>query len=92
MTDVTVQDNKEQNRFEAYIDVELAGFAEYRREDGIITFTHTEVSLEGKGVGSALARQALDAVRAEGGLRVVPQCPFIKGWIEKHPDYQDLTR
>lgn len=90
MTDVTVQDNTEQNRFEAYVEGSLAGFAEYRRDDATITFTHTEVSLEGKGVGSALARQSLDAVRAEGGLRVVPRCPFIKGWIDKHPDYQDL--
>ncbi|QIX25827.1 N-acetyltransferase [Nocardioides sp. JQ2195] len=87
---VDVQDNKDQNRFEARIDGQVAGFAEYVREGDRITFTHTEVSVEGQGVGSALARQALDAVRAEGGLVVVPRCPFIKGWIEKHPDYQDL--
>lgn len=92
MTEVSVQDSKAQNRFEAYVGGELAGFAEYHRDEGVITFTHTEVSLEGQGVGSALARQALDAVRAEGGLTVVPQCRFIKGWIDKHPDYQDLTR
>ncbi|KRF18918.1 hypothetical protein ASG90_03245 [Nocardioides sp. Soil797] len=87
---VEVNDNQDQSRFEAHVEGELAGFAEYVREPGRITFTHTEVSLEGQGVGSALARQALDAVRAEGGLTVVPRCPFIKGWIEKHPDYQDL--
>ncbi|WP_067437443.1 GNAT family N-acetyltransferase [Nocardioides jensenii] len=87
---VEVQDNKDQNRFEAHVEGQLAGFAEYRRASDHITFTHTEVSLEGQGVGGALARQALDAVRAEGGLRVVPLCPFIKSWIEKHPDYQDL--
>lgn len=87
---VEVQDNQDQNRFEAHVDGQLAGFAEYVRKPGRITFTHTEVSLEGQGVGSALARQALDAVRAEGGTTVVPVCPFIKGWIEKHPDYQDL--
>ena len=57
-------------------------------------FTHTEVDdrFEGQGVGSALARFALDDVRAEGTRRVVPRCPFIKGWIDKHPDYADLTR
>lgn len=87
---VEVRDNPDQNRFEAYVDGELAGFAEYRRKDTTYTFTHTEVSMEGQGVGSALARQALDAVRAAGGS-AVPLCPFIKGWIEKHPDYQDLV-
>ena len=35
---------------------------------------------------------ALDAVRADGELKVVPLCPFIKKWIDKHPDYQDLVR
>ena len=47
--------------------------------------------VEGKGVGSALARQALDAVRADGELRVVPLCPFIKEWIDRHPAYQSLV-
>ena len=56
-------------------------------------FTHTEVfdAFEGKGVGSALARGALDAVRADGTRQVLPRCPFIRGWIERHPDYQDLV-
>lgn len=93
MSDVAVTNNPEQNRYEARIDGELAGFAEYRLSDGLITFTHTEVdpSLEGKGVGGALARSALDDVRADGSRKVKPLCPFIKGWIEKHPDYSDLV-
>jgi predicted GNAT family acetyltransferase len=89
---VDVRDNSAQGRFEAYVDGELAGFAAYQLRDASIVFTHTEVSLEGKGVGSALARGALDSVRADGGLQVVARCPFIRGWIEKHPDYQDLVR
>jgi len=55
-------------------------------------FTHTEIDpeFEGKGLGSQLARGALDAVRAEGS-RVVPLCPFMAGYIERHPDYQALV-
>lgn len=55
-------------------------------------FTHTEVdpAFEGRGIGGALARHALDAVRAAGTRRVLPICPFIKGWIGKHPDYVEL--
>jgi uncharacterized protein len=86
-----VTDHPDQSRFEAFVDDGLAGFAEYRLEDGVITFVHTEVddAYEGQGIGSSLARGGLDAAR-EAGLRVVVECPFVKGWIDKHPDYQDL--
>jgi uncharacterized protein len=47
---------------------------------------------EGHGVGSALARSALDEVRAKGERDVVPVCPFIHGWIDDHPEYGDLVR
>jgi uncharacterized protein len=95
MSDVEVQNNPEESRYDALLDGELAGVAVYvlQGTDSII-FTHTEVDerFEGKGVGSALARFALDDVRRTGERRVVPRCPFIKGWIDKHPDYADLVR
>lgn len=91
-SEVTVNDNRDESRFDAHIDGELAGIAEYELADGVITFTHTRVFDEysGKGVAGALARRALDSVRAEGTGRVVAECSFIEGWIDKHPDYQDL--
>jgi predicted GNAT family acetyltransferase len=94
MSDVTVRDNPGASRFEAYVDGRLAGFSAYELSDDVITFTHTEVddAFEGQGVGSALVRQELDVVRETGGLRVRPRCPFVRGWIDKHPDYADLTR
>lgn len=92
-TNVEVTDNPAANRYEARIGGEVAGVADYITTDELIVFTHTEVdpSFEGKGVGGALARGALDDVRARGGRRVMPMCPFIKGWIERHPDYVDLV-
>jgi predicted GNAT family acetyltransferase len=87
---VEVTDAPEQSRYEARIDGELAGYAEYRREGGVITFSRTEVESEGDGVGSALARHSLDAARA-AGEQVVPVCPFYAGWIERHPEYGDLV-
>lgn len=94
MSDVTVRDVPEQGRFEVYVDGKLAGFSAYELSDGVITFTHTEVddAYEGQGVGSALVRGALDRVREDVGLRVRPYCPFVRAWIEQHPDYQDMTR
>jgi len=47
--------------------------------------------LGGKGAGSALVKGALDQVRAEG-LKVIPQCPFVKAYIDKHPEYADLLK
>ncbi|WP_326826650.1 N-acetyltransferase [Streptosporangium sp. NBC_01639] len=79
--------------FEAGVDGKHAGQLEFTRHDGVIVYTHTEVDdeFEGNGVGGALVRAALDAARAEG-VKVVPRCPFVKGWIERHPDYADLVQ
>ena len=88
-----VRDAPDRNRYEVTVDGELAGFAEYRDQDGARVFTHTEVfdAFEGKGVGTVLARGALAAVRA-AGTPVVAKCPFIAGYIERHDEYQDLLR
>jgi uncharacterized protein len=94
MSDVVVSDNPEKNQYEARVDGELAGYAEYHLTRSSIVFTHTEVdpAYKGQGVGSALARFALDDVRSKGERDVVPVCPFIHGWIDDHPDYADLVR
>jgi uncharacterized protein len=94
MADVVVTHHPEQSRYEARVGDTLAGFAQYQLTSELIVFTHTEVddAFEGQGVGSSLVRQALDAVRADGGLRVRPWCPFVRDWIDHHPDYADLTR
>lgn len=63
------------------------GYLAFQQGDGRMTLVHTEVAdeLEGQGVGSALVRAALDHAEAEG-LTVVPQCGFVAGWLERHPD------
>jgi predicted GNAT family acetyltransferase len=69
----------------------LIGLAAYRRRDGRIAFTHTEVdeALAGRGFGSRLAGAALDDA-ARLGLDVVPLCPFIARYIERHTEYAGL--
>lgn len=90
--DVSVKDAPERHRYEVEVDGEAAGFAEYRRRRDVVVFTHTQVDdrFEGQGIGSRLARAALDDVRSSG-LGVVPTCPFIRSWIDRHPDYRDLV-
>ena len=82
----------ERSRFVLERDGEVIGKALYQREPGVITFTHTEVdpAFEGQGVGSAIARFALDQLRADGTRKALPVCPFIKGWIQRHPEYADM--
>jgi hypothetical protein len=87
-----VRDNTELHRFELDADGQVA-YSNYKRDGGVITIMHTEVppALNGKGIGSALARGLLAIVRAQG-LKVVPRCPFVAGYIAKHPEYADLLR
>ena len=90
---VVVTRNEDEHRWEARIGGELAGFAAYQLTDELVVFTHTEVdpAFEGKGVGGALARSALDEVAGEGTHKVMPLCPFIKAWIQRHPAYVPLV-
>ena len=89
---VTVRDQPSQLRYEVRVGDELAGFARYALRRGRIVFVHTEVdpAYEGQGLGSILARSALDDVRFRE-LRVVPICPFIAAYIERHPEYDDIV-
>ena len=90
MTDIV--NNKAQQRYELAVEGHIAA-TYYQVEGKIITFIHTEVppELGGKGIGSKLIRGALDQVRADG-FKVIAQCPFVKAFIEKNADYQDLLK
>jgi predicted GNAT family acetyltransferase len=87
-----VVNNKAHHRYELTVEGHLAA-TYYEISGNVITFIHTEVppELGGKGVGSKLVKGALDQVRADG-LKVIAQCPFVKAYIEKHPDYADLLK
>jgi len=86
-----VIDNIAEHRFEVRLDDDVA-FAEYRLKPGQIVLPHTVVppAFEGKGVASALARYAFGQARARG-LTVIPTCPFMAGWVKKHPEAQDIV-
>ena len=87
-----VVDVPEANRYELRIGGLLTGIAAYHRRNGRIAFTHTEIdeSLEVGGFGSRLAAAVLDDARRQG-VDVIPLCPFIAAYIERHPEYEDLV-
>ena len=85
-----VRDNPAMRRYELTTDGKTA-FVQYELSNDAVALLHTEVppELSGQGVGSALAKGALDAVRKKG-LRLEPRCEFIARYVERHPAYQDL--
>ncbi|WP_250008929.1 GNAT family N-acetyltransferase [Actinoplanes sp. M2I2] len=91
MSDVDVRDNPAEKRFELRIGDDVAGFAAYRVRDGITVVTHSEINrrFRGQGLGSVLAGQTLDQLRARGA-RVYPACPFFAKYVAEHPEYDDI--
>jgi uncharacterized protein len=90
MTDITVVHNRQQSRYELYVEGTMAGYTRYSRSPGQVEFFHTEIdpAFEGHGLGSRLAAGALDDVRASGD-RIVATCPFIAAYVKRHPEYVD---
>ena len=87
-----VVDNPDRSRYELRDDGHLVGFTEYHeRHDGVLVFPHTVITSpkRGAGYGGTLVRGALDDVRAKGRT-IVAECPFVKRFVDEHPDYQDL--
>jgi predicted GNAT family acetyltransferase len=91
-SEVRVVDNPAAGRYEAIIGDEVVGYVLYELRGRVIVFVHTvvEPAFDGKGVGGRLAAGALDDVRVRG-LVLIPRCPFIAGYIERHPAYRDLV-
>ena len=92
--ELRIVDNPALHRYEARLGDEVVGISQYRLEDdpGRITFVHTEVdeAVEGRGIGSRLARGVLEDARARG-LNVIAECPFIAAYLRRHRnDYADL--
>ena len=85
--EVEIVDSKDASRYEIRLDGQLAGFADYRLEGAVITFTHTETdpAFGGRGLGSKLVAFAVTDVRSRN-LRIVPQCPFVAAWIKDHEE------
>ena len=92
MSQISTSDQPEQLRFVAERDGVQVGHIDYEAAGEVLTLTHPIVPEEyaGQGVASAMARGVLDEIRGRG-LKVVPECSFVAGWITKHPDYAELV-
>jgi predicted GNAT family acetyltransferase len=88
---IVVQNNPAKSRFEVQLEEQVA-LIQYTLAGDTIIFNHTEVpaALEGRGIAGKMARTALEHAR-EQGLKVVPTCSYVAGYIRKHPEYQSLV-
>jgi predicted GNAT family acetyltransferase len=87
-----IEDDPQKRRYQVWLGDEFAAYSEYENEPGRIVFTHTVVrpKFEGRGIGSRLAKFAVDDARTRG-LRITPICPFIRSWLERHPEYDSIV-
>jgi predicted GNAT family acetyltransferase len=92
VSDPQFADAPDRARIEMTVDGDVAGFAEYHDRGSVRSFTHTVVddAYEGQGLGSRLVRWVLDDAR-EHGQQVLPYCPFVRSYIERHQEYADLV-
>jgi predicted GNAT family acetyltransferase len=90
-TEPQVVDNVEEGRFEVTVGKATASLT-YTRGASVLALITTSIpeELGGTGVASRLARYAMDVARANG-LKVDPSCPFMIGWLDRHPEYADLV-
>ncbi|MBX3066911.1 MAG: N-acetyltransferase [Anaerolineae bacterium] len=93
-----VQNNRNASRFETDLGGGKFAIIQYRRNRNIYVMIHTEVPAEfrGKGIAEKLVHDALEMVKAENldtaeGRKVDPQCPVVKAFIDRHPEYKPLV-
>jgi uncharacterized protein len=89
---ITVENRPELGRYQLCLDGEVAGYIAYEVRGAHVAFMHTQIEdrFAGEGLGVQLVAQALDDIRAQGGS-VLPYCPFVRSFIARHPEYQDLV-
>lgn len=86
-------DNAERKQYEFHIGKLVPKIEYIRTRNNEIYLTHTEVpaQLEGKDIGAALVRQTLEDIERQG-LALVPQCPFVAGYIQRHPEWKRIVK
>jgi predicted GNAT family acetyltransferase len=84
----TIRDNTAESQWELLVDGDIAAVSTYHDHGNRRTFLHTETmdGFEGKGLASELVRAALEDAR-DRGLEINAVCPFVRGWLDRHPDF-----
>jgi predicted GNAT family acetyltransferase len=87
-----VRRNDDAGRYEVLVDGAVAGYTEIKPRDGVLIMPHTQIddAYGGQGLGKILVTGALDDIRSRRE-RIKPLCPYVRGFLEKNPQYSDLV-
>jgi predicted GNAT family acetyltransferase len=85
-----IEHDAARGRFHTLLDG-LPGECVYRLDGAVMVLVHTEVDegLQGRGVAGALVEAAVAHARAQG-LKIRPACSYVRSWVHRHPEVQDL--
>lgn len=88
-----MKNEPDRHRYSIWVNDAEAGYVRYTMQGSTITFvsTHIEPDYRGGGYGSILIKDALEDVRLNSSRTLVPECPFTRTFLEKHPEYQELV-
>ncbi|QOC23947.1 N-acetyltransferase [Wenzhouxiangella sp. AB-CW3] len=91
MNQPDIELNIDKNRFQTIVDGHPCELG-FELTDGVIHINHVRVpkAVGGRGIAGELTRHALDHARAQG-WKVVPNCPYVKTWIDRHREYAELV-
>ncbi len=84
---LALRDDAKRLRYELTLDGDVVGFLSYRWRGDAVVLVHTEVdpAQQNQGLGTRLVQGALDDLR-ERGVRVVPLCPFVRAYVNRHTE------
>jgi uncharacterized protein len=90
--ELRIVDNTQLSRYEVFVGSVLAGFTDYHAQPRLVTLKHTEIDpgFRGRGIGLRMVAGALDDIR-ERGAAVLPICPFVRAYLQRHPEYADMV-
>jgi uncharacterized protein len=85
-----VRHDQAAQRFEIVIDGKRSR-ADYRLHGDVMHMVHTEVPMqqEGRGIAGRLVHTAFAYARTHG-YKVRPACSYVRAFMERHPEYEDL--
>lgn len=89
--DIAIRHDEANHRFVAEVGGQLAQLQYLERDRQTVVFHHTFVppGMRGGGIAGSLVKHALDWARS-GGRMVIPVCPYVAAYMQKHPEYEDL--
>ena len=91
--DIKREESTTKGRWFVEIDGHVAEMTYSRASPTLIIVDHTELpeALRGRGLGPALALNAVETARSEG-FKIMPLCPFMRAQMDRHPDWADVRR